>query len=250
MTAILVDSEINIIMAETHGKLQLRKTRFELRFYPNLLFYDKINRIGVKVGELYANWQRDSSQIRFTDIDTSSSFVIAHNRIASEMDAPDSFQTFKSRILEGKKAYTDKVPIIDIHRVGIRFSWICPVSFPFDEFSRIIQEKFYRPQMELKEVLVPEFKDIGFAFDFEKKGYSFHLMFGPVKKEEIGQRIPPIQLTAGEARSLEDPDVAIFYDIDCYTQEISVNDIEPFLDKSHDLAKEMAVGVTDYILEA
>ena len=236
-------------MTETHGVLQLRKVRFELRFHPSLLFYDEINHLGAELGELYANWQRDWTQIRFTDIDTFSSLLIAHNRIASEIDAPESFQTFRLRVLKAKKAYADKISITDIHRVGVRFSWICPIDFPFDELSRIIQEKFYRPRAELREVLVPEFRDVGFSFDFEKKDYNFHLMFGPVREEEISQRIPPTQLIAGESKSFENPDVAIFYDIDCYTQEIRVNDIEPFLDKGYSLAKEMTDGITGYILE-
>ena len=41
----------------------------------------------------------------------------------------------------------------------------------------------------------------------------------------------------------------IFYDIDCYTEEIQINDLEPLLDKGYNLAKEMANGITKYILE-
>jgi hypothetical protein len=237
-------------MTEAHGALQLRKVLFELRFHPSLLFYDKVNEIGLELNELYANWQRDWHQIRFTDSDTFSSFLIAHDRIASEMDAPESFGAFKSRVLRGRKAYIDGVPIDKIHRAGVRFLWICPVDFPFDELSRIIQGKFYQPRPELSEVLVPEFKDVAFFLDFEKKEYSFHLRFGPVKKEEIPQRIIPTQLVVGEPKRSENPDVAIFYDIDCYTEAIQISGLEVFLDEGHSSAREMASGITKYILEA
>ncbi|HIE26758.1 TPA: hypothetical protein EYP66_05690 [Candidatus Poribacteria bacterium] len=244
-----MDSNYGIIMTEIHGTLQLRKIIFELRFHPNLLFYDEKNQIGVELNRLYANWRTDGLQIRLTDDKTFSSLLIAHNRIVSAMDAPENFQAFKSRTLKGKKAYTDKVPINDIRRAGVRFFWICPVDFPFDELNRVIQERFYRPQKELSEVLVPEFKDVGFLFNFEKKGYSFHLQFGPVKEEEIPQRITPIQLITGEPKSFENPDVGLFYDVDCYTEEIQINDLEPFLDKGYNIVKEMVSGITKYILE-
>jgi len=236
-------------MTQTHGTLQLRKVIFELRFHPSLLFYDEKGRIGSDLNQIYANWQTDGLTIRLTDEKTFSSFLIAHNRIVSEMDGPENFQAFKSRILKGKKAYTDKVPINDIHRAGVRFFWIFPVDFLFDELNRIIQERFYRPQEELSEVLFSEFKDVAFFFDFEKEGYSFHLQFGPVKEEEISQRITPIQLVTGEPRSFENPDVAIFYDVDCYTEEIQINELEQFLDKGNHLVQEMVDGITKYILE-
>lgn len=236
-------------MTETHGVLQLRKVLFELRFYPSLLFYDEINRIGHELDQFYVNWQRDWTQIRFTDSNTSSSFLITHDRIASEMDAPENFQAFKSRVLKSEKVYNEKVPIKDIRRAGVRFFWICPVDFPFDELNRVIQQKFCPYQAQLGKALVPEFKDVGFFFDFEKEGYGFHVRFGPVKKEEIPQRIVLTQLITGEPKSLEDPDVGLFYDIDCYTEEIRINDLELFLDKGYDLAREMANGITGYILE-
>jgi len=236
-------------MTEAHGTLQLRRAIFDLRFYPSLLFYDGKNQIGLELNRLYSDWQTDGLQIRLTDANTFSSFLIAHNRIAGEMDSPENFGAFKFRILGGRKAYTDKVPIEDIHRVGVRFLWICPVDFPFDELNCIIQEKFYRPRSELSDVLVSEFKDVGFFFDFDKEGYCFHLHFGPVREKEISQRIPLTQLVAGEPKDLQNPDVALFYDIDCYTKELRINDLELFLDKGYDLAREMANGITKYILE-
>jgi len=118
------------------------------------------------------------------------------------------------------------------------------------EYESIIQDKFYRPKEELSKALVSEFKDVAFFFDFEKANNNIHFVFGPVRNKEIPERIPPIRLISGESEMLENPDVGIFYDIDCYTQEIQLNELELFLDKGYNLVKDMVNDVTKYILEA
>jgi len=233
-----------------HGELKIRKIAFELRFHPSLIFYNEMNNIGNELNEFYPDWARNWNLIQFTDKNTNSFFLVSHNRIAGEMDAPKSFQTFKSRIIKGIKIFGDKVPIDNINRIGIRFFWLCPVDFPFEELNRIIQDKFYRPKEELSKALVSEFKDVAFFFDFEKANNNIHFVFGPVRNKEIPERIPPIRLISGESEMLENPDVGIFYDIDCYTQEIQLNELELFLDKGYNLVKDMVNDVTKYILEA
>jgi uncharacterized protein (TIGR04255 family) len=237
-------------MSLTHGTLELRKVAFELRFHPSLIFYNEMNNIGNELNEFYPDWLRNWNLIQFTDKNTNSFFLVSHNRIAGEMDAPDSFQAFKSRITKGTKIFRDKVPIDNINRIGVRFFWLCAVDFPFEELNRIIQNKFYGPREELSKALVSEFKDVAFFFDFEKANNNIHFVFGPVKDKEIPERIPPIKLITGEPKILETPNVGIFYDIDCYIQEIRISELESFLDKGYDLVKEMVNSVTKYILEA
>lgn len=266
-------------MSNTHGELQLRRLMSELRFHPSLKYYDEINEIGDRLNQTYPHWQRNWTRIQFTDQATRSSLFIEHNRIGSQMDTPDSFSDFKKRILDGVKGYNERVPIEGIRRCGIRGIWLCPVEFDFDELLAIIQDKFYAAKEKLNEVIGTEFTDVAYIFVFEKAGYNVHLQMGPVKKDEIPRRIPPGSLAEEESVSqknidshvglgqeepsqaiepselsesvtkLKYPDVAVFYDVDCYTEELRVNDIEIFLDKGYNTAKSVANGITKYLLE-
>jgi len=195
------------------------------------------------------------------------------------MDSPNSFSDFKKRILDGAKGYNERVPIEDIRRCGIRGIWLCPVEFDFDELLAIIQDKFYAAKEKLNEVIGTEFTDVAYIFFFEKAGYNVHLRMGPVKKDEIPHWIPPggtAEEESGNQKNvdshvglgqeepsqatepsklsesvakLEYPDVAVLYDIDCYTEELRINDMEIFLDKGYSIAKSVASGVTKYLLE-
>jgi hypothetical protein len=195
------------------------------------------------------------------------------------MDTPDSFSDFKKRILDGAKVYNEKVPIEGIRRCGIRGMWLCPVEFGFDELLAIIQGKFYAAKEKLNEVIGTEFTDVAYIFDFEKAGYNVHLQMGPMKKDEIPRWIPPMSLAEDESddqksvnshdnlglgesnqatehsrpddsvSTLKNPDLSVFYDVDCFTEELKVKDMEIFLDKGYSIARSVANGITKYLLE-
>ena len=267
-------------MFNIHGELQLRRLIFEFRFHPSLKYYDQINEMGDQFNRIYPHWQRDWTKIHFTDQAKRSSLLIEHNRIGSHTDMPDNFPDFKKRVWDGVKVYNERVPIEDVRRCGIRGFWLCPVDFDFDELLAIIQDKFYAAKKELGEIIGTKFTDVAYIFVFERDGYNVHLKMGPVKKEEIPRWIPPgspgeeesesqknvesqdnldpdepnqeteHSISDDSAKSLEDPDVAIFYDVDCYKEDLRVNDMEIFLDKGYRVAKSVASGITKYLLEA
>ena len=268
-------------MSNLHGELQLRRLIFELRFHPNLKYYDEMNVIGDRLNQVYPHWQRDWCKIQFADRANRSSLLIEHNRIGSHMDMPERYSDFKLRILDCVKIYNEKVGISDVRRAGVRALWLCPVDFDFDELLGIIQDKFYAPKEALGEVIGSQFTDVAYIFYFEKDGYNTHLRMGPVRKGEIPRWIPPRSPIDEESESRENvalvlhdldedtssetaesqgsdygmmnftyPEIAVFYDVDCYTEELKVGDMETFLDKGYGTAESVANGITKYLMEA
>lgn len=266
-------------MLNIHGELQLRRVIFEVRFQPSLKYYDEINEIGALLNQTYPYWQRDWTKIQFMDRVNHTSLIVEHNRIGGHIDVPNDFYHFKRRMLESIKVYNEKIQISNIRRSGLRCLWLCPVDFDFNELLKIIQDKFYAPKEELNEVIGNQFNDIAYMFYFEKEGYNVHLRMGPVTKDEIPHWIPPqgpahrepdddenlklgngvdkyISNQAVESHNLDNemtdtayPEVAIFYDVDCYTEKLKINDMETFLDKGYGIARSVANGITKYLME-
>lgn len=269
-----------VIMSNIHGELQLKRLIFELRFHPSLRYYDEMNEIGDRLNQTYPHWQRNWTKIQFTDRANRSSLLIEHNRIGSHMDVPEQFGDFKRRALDGVKTYNERVQISRVRRAGVRALWLCPVDFGFGELLGIIQDKFYAPKEALSEVIGSQFTDVAYVFYFEKDGYNIHLQIGPVRKEEIPRWIPPrgpvdeepegpenvelhdaldedISSQAARSQKSDDgmtnltyPEVAVFYDVDCYTEELKIKDMEIFLDRGYSTAKSVAIGITKYLMEA
>jgi len=236
-------------MTISDDNLKLEKVFFDLRFKPNLLFYDGMYKIGTELNQFFPNWQTDRLTIRLTDEKTYSAVLIGHNKIISEIDEPENFHIFKSLIFKGKKAYTNNIPINEAIRVGMRFMWLVHVDFNFKELNEIIQQKYCKYLENIEKFFVSKFKDVGFSFDFEKNDYNFHLEFGPVQKEELSRRIKPTELISGDNKFFKFPDIGLFFDIDCFTVDLKIGQLEEFLDKAYDLSKGIIEGLTKFALE-
>jgi hypothetical protein len=217
----------------------MKKISSELRIAPSISFFKLKEEIAEGIVEEFSNWETDSLGFNLVSPENKESAILQHNRIAFVGENVQSEHKYLELLKKILKTYNDKLSVKAVFRLGIRFTVIQKTNLKFPELAEIMQKRFYSADKEIGKILVEKYSDVAFSVDFEKDGYKFHYLIGPVSKNEAKGRF-------NSAFGVNDSDTSetmIFLDVDCYTEEKSTFDkIEAKIEAMQSLASKI---VTD-----
>jgi hypothetical protein len=207
----------------------------ELKFNPQLLFYDELNKIADSLLKYYIHWLYDGRKIQMSDYKNRSVLGIEHNRLILEQDIPDSITDFKSKFDIAFKEYSKRVKVNELRRIGLRSQYFMPVEVNFSELVSLTHKKFMLQNETLLDIVGSVTQDYQYNINSKNDDFNVHMFCGPVKKKEIPLWFFPANFVLDEnqkQKQIEFPDVAFFADLDCYIENPSSSDLNKFLVKS------------------
>jgi hypothetical protein len=209
------------------SKRRTKRIIVEVR-YSGVLSYARLRE------ELFDKWSKDFTKIAVGDssieiIDTSRNF-----KIFSEWNRSGLFfenVEEPSDYIKKANEYLGKLLVdykrTELVRIGIRFEFILPYEGSFEELFKILRTNIYKEKIdELGEIV-----DFGtFALTAKDGDHKIKISLGPMRKHEITQR--------NEFGFEQDPDVALFLDIDYYSDIKKKYELEKFIQQAWKFADE------------
>ncbi len=230
--------------------LGFAKLSAEIRVQPMLAFYQHSVALGMQFEDTFQHWRTDGLSIRFLDAKSRSAAVIAHNRLAFEVDLPGDYQNFISKFRPLALGYLKLPSIKKVLRWGIRGHYFITRGFAFEELVTLFEESFFLPAARRQTFLPGKTNDLMFNMVLEREQHLLvHVIAEPVRKAELERWTKPITYDLGDPpEPIEYPDVAAFLDIDVYSDTIAAsNDVFDILASGAKTIVETASALTAYL---
>ena len=198
--------------------LKIKRVIVEVR-YSGVLSYSR------RREELFDRWVKDFTRIGVSDssieiIDTSRSFKIFSewNRSGLYFENVEDPNDYIKKTTEYLKKLLDHYNRTELIRIGNRVEFILPYKGTFEELFKILKTNIYKEKIDQ----LGEIVDIGtFALTAKEGENTIRISLGPVRKYEIMRK--------NEFGLEGDPDVALFLDIDYYSDIKKEYDVEKFM---------------------
>ena len=203
------------------SNLRIKRVIVEAK-YNGVLSYARLRE------ELFDRWVKDFARIGVSDssieiIDTSRCFKVFSewNRSGlyfENVENPSDYIKKTSEYLGKLLAHYKRTELL---RIGNRFEFILEYKEPFEKLFTILKANIYKEKVdELGEIV-----DFGTLALTAKDGdHKIKISLGPMRKHEITQR--------NEFGFEQDPDVALFLDIDYYSDVKKEYELEEFIQKA------------------
>lgn len=178
--------------------------------------------------ELFDKWSKDFTKIAVGDssieiIDTSRNFKIFSewNRSGLYFENVENATDYIKKTNEYLTKLLERYNRTELSRIGNRFEFILPYEEPFEKLFKILKSNIYQDTVnEFGEIV-----DLGtFALTAKDGDHKINISLGPVRKHEITRR--------NEFSFEGDPDVALFLDIDFYSDIKKEYDLDEFLQRA------------------
>ncbi len=234
----------------------LQKTIFEIRYEPQLRFYDLLITAAQEMAE-YPNWETDRLSVTRKDFDKRCSVTISHNSIGYEQDSPD--EDLEAERIQGVLAkLLSSLEITSLTRMGYRRQYLLAADMPFDSLVAVMNVKFFSQDETLRAALPPQVTDVMYRIDSRRSEYSYHITGGPVRRQEtprwlVYNRAHHLKPSTAEQdyRNIVNsyPEVAFFLDIDMYRQAEPVDSsiASSFVDHARSDLSSMAAKLAEYL---
>lgn len=211
-------------------KFFLAQAICEIRYQPELTYFDKRIRVCSKLRDILPEWDfNDRNFIRLANPEKNEFFETHCKRSAFwrfDVDEDD----FQDRARKIFQLFTKEFRYQQLDRVGVRLKYFIEADLKFDDLKATFYNELFSQREEMAEKLFnSQIPDTGFAFDFEGEKLLFHLRFGPVHREEIKNKSEFKKLFLNKESI---PDVAMFWDVDCYKHEIDRTEISDIINKA------------------
>jgi len=241
-------------------KPRLYKTIFQARYKANLKFYGLLFPVAMKLDN-YPHWSTDRLSVVLRNYKRRCSLSIKHNNFAYDQDydhESDSFSDEDKNITQALTELPSSLEIESYNRLGFRRQYLIAVDKSFKELVTTLNLKFLSQNDNLLKIMPPEVDDLQYAIDSTDGDFHFHIRIGPVKKEEIPERIlftkqHHLDPETGQKEYFDIiqkyPDVAVFIDIDLYRvdENIPTDKALPFLNEAGQRIDTMVSSVREYI---
>lgn len=220
------------------SKRRTKRIIVEVR-YGGVLSYARLRE------ELFDKWSKDFTKIAVGDssieiIDTSRNFKIFSEWIRSGLyfENVENATDYIKKTNEYLTKLLEHYNRTELSRIGNRFEFILPYEGPFEKLFTILKSNIYKEKVdELGEIV-----DFGTLALTAKDGdHKIRISLGPMRKHEITQR--------NEFGFEQDPDVALFLDIDFYSDIKKEYDLDEFLQRAWRFANERSISFIQNITE-
>ncbi|MGB5293831.1 MAG: hypothetical protein WBP34_02665 [Thermoanaerobaculia bacterium] len=240
-------------------KPALKKVILEIRYKPDLGFYDRLMPAAQAFTDEYPHWQTSRLAVSLRDWDNRCSQAIRHNRFSYEQDS-DNVELEKERI----DLVLDRLPkALEVEtalRFGYRRRYLVEVNMELGALVEVINTKLFSQDERLLKVLPRTVTDLMYRLDLkDDDGASYHLTLGPVQGAEAAnyvvfnreQHLDP-DTAQGDYADLVAayPSVALFIDIDYYRfdEDIPLSEAKTFVEKARETTHKLAVDLTQVVL--
>lgn len=238
-------------------RCSLYKTIFQIRYKPQLKFFQLMITAAQEFGE-YPHWQlEDSSSVVLRDFEKRCSLAIRHNQFSFDQDSGE--EEYQKKYIE--KAIERLPKSLDINsylRLGFRRHYLMSTQMTFDELVAILDLKLLSQEERLRKLMPPKFDDLMYRVDSSDGDIKFHITVGPVQKKEIPRYIGFTQAHHLDPQTREKdyqivvdsyPDIAVFVDIDIYkvADVIQPDEAFNFLEYSLGRIDSMVLELRDYL---
>ena len=198
--------------------LRIKRVIVEVR-YSGVLSYSRLRE------ELFDKWIQDFMTIKLNDIsieiiNDNLKFKIFSqwNRSGLYFEDVKKEEDYIKKTNEYLTKLLDHYKRTELTRIGNRFELVLPFEGSFEELFKILKTNIYKEKIDKLGELV----DIGtFAVTAKENEHKIIVSLGPVRKHEITQK--------NEFSVEEDPDVALWLDIDYYSDIKKEYDLEKFM---------------------
>jgi len=229
---------------------QFLKISCEYRFRPCFQFFDLKNKMGAELISSYKHWKTKEDWARLNNFENRSAVLIAHDRLAFEIDVPDSSKIAEENFEAAINVYTKNIAIKYFHRIGVRIQALIPVEFTFEELVGLTKDKFLNQDKKLTEIVGDDTKDYMYNIVSKKSDHTLQVICGPVASKELPRWFQEAEMQVSEGEHLKEiklPDTALFIDADCYTLNPNTSEAKPFLKRGFDIASSIPNEIGNYI---
>jgi len=213
------------------GTPTLKQLVSEIRYSPTIIYHAERISVCYRLNDIFPHWNLDIAKVEMYDTpvkENSGKLFSVTNRGASilQKNVADfaGFRTLAERIFNN---VTQGFRVNTISRVGIRFFYLANCEMPFESFKEVLCRRIYN--QDTIGLLAPNLTDLAFVANFTEHNTNFHLIFGPVKRDELKERFAEPQ---GQFF-----DVGLMVDLDCFITDTPLHRVHPFLRESFDYSQ-------------
>ena len=237
--------------------VEKKKIIFNADFKPSVDFFPKQYELIKKYNEDFANWELSGTAFTMQDKVKHCSSTVTHKKIIFELDdANSNIDLAKERISKILRLYNESLSVDSFIRLGVRFFMFVPMKeIKKEELADIIQAKMFANNKDLNEILSEKLNDLAYIRDYSRDDFLYHLKSGPMPREHIpawvdfGENKHRFETTKEFKDYLDSfPDISIFFDIDCYKNDVPFKDLDQFIAKAFDNCIQTASKLKKYIL--
>lgn len=236
----------------------LYKTIFQVRYKADLKFYELFIPAAKQMKE-YPHWYTTRLTIILQDFEKHCNLTITHNSFSYEQDSNDVEMETKY-INNALRILPTALQIESFIRFGYRRRYLIHIDFPFESLVQTLYIKLLSQDNKLRELLPSTLKDLSYRIDSEEESYKYHILIGPISKQEIPYYIgfnikqnlyPETSQQEYEKIIQKYPDVAIFVDIDLYQEgeKLPVKETTAFVASARNKVTNLTNELCNYLLE-
>lgn len=177
-------------MPATRIKSVLSRQAIEVRFRPNLVYFEDVFRKASLLESNFDDWQIKHDPldvVLFSDTNKKLLNISGDRIVAIDENSTDYSESSIDYKVNYQLFLTDS-NIDTIRRVGVREIHILETSLSFKDLTTKLYESFTTNTDRLSEIAFDSINDYAFVIDGVKNGFNNHVRFGPVNPIEARQR--------------------------------------------------------------
>lgn len=252
---------IRVARERETNKATCEKVLFQVRYKPRLSFYDQLVPAALSMDD-YPDWVTDRLRVILQNYDHHCNLEIGFNGFTYEQDKSDA-DCEEARIWDAINKLPKSLRLETFARLGYRRYYLIPVRMKFESLVNILYTKLFAS--EVSDFFPNDIDDVMYRVDSSESGVKYHIMVGPLKKEEVPQYLTlnensnfRPQNRAREIFQIREgyPDVSVFVDIDAYRmsdnttqEELTPDDLVEFAKKTRIHVDSMVEKLTSFLMK-
>ena len=225
----------------------------ELRYEPTLLFYTKVDLIGLEFSDTLPDWERSPLALEIRNKKTHRRCFLSHQRSFYEALG---FETIGPELDRAKQIFDrlhHDLKFSKVKRIGVR-QWIGVTSDqPFPKLVKAVTDKLQISSDQFDTLLRGNIEDFGYAANvLTPEGWKYRLYVGPMERKQWFEIIPH---EPGAFESREDfekhkdtiPEKMILLDIDSFKEDVPYIDIATLTTSMRSVTHEIVTDLIKYL---
>lgn len=235
------------------GKIEPKKTIFQVRYKPMLQFYELLIPTAQKFTD-YPHWNTNKLKISLFDYEKHCSLNIKFDSFTYEQDANEQHLEQKN-ISDAVKILPSSFDITNYSFFGYRKQYLIPTDMSYESIVHVLNIKFFSQNDKLKKIIPKTIADLTYKIDCVEGKYKYHFTIGPIRKNEIPRYIQPNQELHFKPLDFQNdylekyPEIAILIDIDIYqnSEKYELQDLNSFISFAQEKSINLAGDISKYI---
>jgi hypothetical protein len=234
-------------------QLPVRTFVVEWRFAPNLLFYSKMDEVGLHFVELYPDWKRTALALEIRSTKHRRRVFMSYRRAFFEVIDPadNDLSAELERAFKVFDRLSSVLGISRLERLGIRHFAAFPKEAEFASLVARFRRKFHAAST-LDPILAGNASDAGFSVIVKMpQGWQYQLTAGPMERSQWFDIVPSDpELFSGPEEFLKYRDDFtkrfLYLDIDCSKTDVVKSDLLTLPKEMVSTTQTVLLGLDNY----